>query len=74
MTTSEEQLAQQIFARALEVASDEGIPDNVIASVFIRIGLGLVGAARGGPHAIPDWLETVAEEMRANPAAGPTMN
>lgn len=74
MNTSEEQLAQQIFARALEVASDEGIPDEVITAEFIRIGLGLVGAARGGPDAIPDWLEALADEMRANPPVAPTRN
>ena len=74
--TQEQQaaMAQQILARALEVCVDEGVSDAVTATEFVKIALGLVGAVRGGPHAIPDWLERVAAEMRANPAEPLTIN
>jgi hypothetical protein len=68
------ELAQQIFARALHLCADEGIDDKTTTTEFVKIALGLVGAARGGPHMIPEWLDAVAAEMRANPAAVPTLN
>lgn len=59
--------AATAIALGMEAAVDAGVPDEVIANEIVKIALGLIGAASGGPEGVPDALRRLADNIEANP-------
>ncbi|MEQ8507322.1 MAG: hypothetical protein RIB80_18525 [Rhodospirillales bacterium] len=59
--------AATAIALGMEAAADQGVPDAVIMNEVVKIALGIIGAANGGPDAVPDTLRRLADEIEANP-------
>ncbi|MEQ8228548.1 MAG: hypothetical protein RIA64_10725 [Rhodospirillales bacterium] len=59
--------AATAIALGMEAAADQGVPDAVVFTEILKITLGLIGMANGGPDAVPDALRRMADEIEANP-------
>lgn len=59
--------AATAIALGMEAAADQGVPDAVIMNEIIKVALGIIGAANGGPDAVPDALRRLADEIEAKP-------
>lgn len=59
--------AATAVALGMEAAADQGVPDAIIANELIKIALGLIGSANGGPQGVPDALRRMADHIEAHP-------
>ncbi|MFZ5654088.1 MAG: hypothetical protein ACOY42_06785 [Pseudomonadota bacterium] len=59
--------AATAIALAMEAAVDQGVPDEIVANELIKIALGFIGMANGGPQNVPDALRRLADTLEATP-------
>lgn len=62
------EIAKYTLATALEVMAERGVPDPIAAREFVQVALALVGAQRGGPDGIIEFLESTAKDLRLHGA------
>ena len=66
--------AATAIALGMEAAAAQGVPDAIIANEVVKIALGLIGMANGGPDAVPDALRRIADEIETNPNDPKSLN